>query len=405
MQKAIALSALLGAAYGQQMVNLEEPQLTQVTDEKIVKMGGNGANPFEGRSIFANPTFQANVDKTIQDHPEIKDKLEKVRNIGAATWIDNMANIAKMEPVLKAAQGKQDVVMFVIYDLPNRDCDAGASNGEITCEDSNCAQGLNTYKTQYVDKVVEILKKYPTVNIVAIIEPDSLPNLATNMGNPKCSQGANAYKQGVEYTLKQMATLSHVTSYLDIAHGGWLGWDNNLQKIMPIFQEVLNNAGGPGVIRGFASNTANYQALGSMSSSADPCNLKSQYNFAIDEIHYMNLFDQKAQQHGMGSMYYITDTSRNGVSNERGNCSNWCNIKGAGLGMRPSTEVSSLGFNKLDAVTWIKTPGESDGTTDTSGRFDPMCRSSDSQIPAPEAGEWFEDFFVTLVNNAQPPIS
>jgi len=202
-----------------------------------------------------------------------------------------------------------------------------------------------------------------------------------------------------------MATLSHVTSYLDIAHGGWLGWDNNLQKIMPIFQEVLNNAGGPGVIRGFASNTANYQSLGSMSSSADPCNLKSQYNFAIDEIHYMNLFDQKAQQHGMGSMYYITDTSRNGVSNERGNCSNWCNIKGAGLGMRPSTEVSSLGFNKLDAVTWIKTPGESDGTTDTSGRFDPMCRSSDSQIPAPEAGEWFEDFFVTLVNNAQPPIS
>jgi cellulase/cellobiase CelA1 len=66
-------------------------------------MGGNGANPFEGRSIFANPTYQSNVDKTIQDHPEIKDKLEKVRNIGAATWIDSMANIAKMEPVLKAA--------------------------------------------------------------------------------------------------------------------------------------------------------------------------------------------------------------------------------------------------------------------------------------------------------------
>jgi len=126
--------------------------------------------------------------------------------------------------------------MFVVYDLPNRDCDAGASNGEINCEDSTCTEGLNTYKTQYVDKVVEVLKKYPTVNIVAIIEPDSLPNLATNMGNPKCSQAANAYKLGVEYTLKQMAQLNHVTSYLDIAHGGWLGWDNNLQKIMPVFQ-------------------------------------------------------------------------------------------------------------------------------------------------------------------------
>lgn len=63
-----------------------------------------------------------------------------------------------------------------------------------------------------------------------------------------------------------MAQLDNVTSYLDIAHGGWLGWDNNLGLIMPIFQEVLNNAGGPQVIRGFATNTANYQALGTMSS-------------------------------------------------------------------------------------------------------------------------------------------
>ena len=63
-----------------------------------------------------------------------------------------------------------------------------------------------------------------------------------------------------------MATLPNVTSYLDAAHGGWLGWDNNLSKVMPIYKEVLDNAGGPQVIRGFATNTANYQALGSTSS-------------------------------------------------------------------------------------------------------------------------------------------
>jgi cellulose 1,4-beta-cellobiosidase len=78
--------------------------------------------------------------------------------------------------------------MFVIYDLPNRDCAALASNGEILCEDATCAQGLNTYKTQYVDKVVAILAKYSDVKTVVIIEPDSLPNLATNLGVPKCSQ-------------------------------------------------------------------------------------------------------------------------------------------------------------------------------------------------------------------------
>ena len=84
-------------------------------------------------------------------------------------------------------------------------------------------------KFQDWDKVIPEFKKYPNVPIVAIIEPDSLPNLATNMNFPKCQQGQNAYKQGIEYTLREMAKLDHVTSYLDAAHGGWLGWDNNAQ--------------------------------------------------------------------------------------------------------------------------------------------------------------------------------
>jgi cellulose 1,4-beta-cellobiosidase len=205
--------------------------------------------------------------------------------------------------------------------------------------------------------------------------------------------------------LKQLHGLGNVVSYLDAAHGGWLGWDNNLQKVIPIFQEVLNNAGGASVIRGFATNTANYQPLGSSTSTSDPCNLKSQYNFAIDEIHFINLLDAKFSQYGMSDFHYITDTSRNGVTNERGDCSNWCNIKGSGLGERPTTDVSHLGAPKLDALVWIKTPGESDGTTDTSGRYDPKCTSSDSASGAPEAGQWFESFFVDLVNNAVPPVT
>lgn len=72
-----------------------------------------------------------------------------------------------------------------------------------------------------------------------------------------------------------MHSLGNVVSYLDAAHGGWLGWDNNLGLVMPIYKQVLDDAGGLDVIRGFVTNTANYQSLGSMSSSDDPCNLKS----------------------------------------------------------------------------------------------------------------------------------
>lgn len=206
--------------------------------------------------------------------------------------------------------------------------------------------------------------------------------------------------------MKQLHSLGNVVSYLDAAHGGWLGWQNNLNAVMPIFKQVLDDAGGVDTIRGFVTNTANYQALGSTSSNADPCHLKSQYNFAVDEAHYIQLFDRAAQSAGLTGMRYITDTSRNGVTEERGDCANWCNIDGSGLGRRPSTDVADIGLSDiLDAVVWVKTPGESDGTTDQSGRYDPKCVSADSKKPAPEAGQWYEDFYVMLVKNAVPAIN
>jgi len=75
------------------------------------------------------------------------------------------------------------------------------------------------------------------------------------------------------------------------------------------------------------------------------------------------MLDKALIQHGMTGMGYITDTSRNGQTKERRDCSNWCNIKGAGLGMRPTTDTSFTGLSNLDALVWVKTPGESDGTS------------------------------------------
>src|SRR3954470_21899314 len=69
-----------------------------------------------------------------------------------------------------------NLVQVVIYDLPNRDCAALASNGEIP------SGGLTTYETQFIDPIVSILKtpKYASLRVVTVIEPDSLPNLETN---------------------------------------------------------------------------------------------------------------------------------------------------------------------------------------------------------------------------------
>jgi cellulase/cellobiase CelA1 len=101
----------------------------------------------------------------------------------------------------------------------------------------------------------------------------------------KCQQAENAYITGISYTIQQIATLPNVVvslqsfrlrfnlsftpkkMYLDAAHGGWLGWDDNRQKIAQVFNNVLNKAGGANKIRGFVTNLANYQPLGTLSSS------------------------------------------------------------------------------------------------------------------------------------------
>jgi len=311
----------------------------------------------------------------------VKQNLQKMYNVPSAYWIDVMAKITgqnnSVEWILQDADSQSPVplVVFIVYDLPNRDCHAKASNGEVCCNPNSdgtcnydmggdCANGINTYKTKYIDPLVKVWAKYPKVPIVAIIEPDSLPNLATNQADPHCENSAttNAYLTGIPYAINQIATLSHVTIYVDGAHGGWLGWPNNAQA----FVQRVGQMNILSKIRGFATNVANYQPIGvqcpqvgwclngqhqSDPCCADPCRLESQYNPANNELNYVmemaQLFSQQGQQ-----LHFLIDTGRNGVYNMRKDCANWCNIRGAGVGHLPTTAVANTTL--IDAYFWLK---------------------------------------------------
>lgn len=368
-------------------------------------------NPFQGTDYYTNPDFADEVESTALENPALADKIRKVKDISAAYWIDTISRIGNITKVLEGAKaqqaktGKKTLTVFIVYDLPNRDCAAAASNGELTCADTACTEGLNSYKTKYVDPIVAIFKKYQDQPIVAIVEPDSLGNMATNMNIQKCQTAENAYYTGIAYSISELSKLPHVSIYLDAAHGGWLGWDDNRAKIAQIYQKVLSMAGGTDKIRGFATNVANYQPLGSVSSTADPCKLQSQYNKAIDESHYVQLLTQSLQSAGITNKGFVIDTSRNGQTTMRSDCSNWCNINHSGLGIRPTSNTNVTGLTNVDAFFWLKTPGESDGTSDQSApRYDFHCGSVDSYIPSPQAGLWNSPFFVMLVQNANPPL-
>ena len=68
---------------------------------------------------------------------------------------------------------------------------------------------------------------------------------------------------------------------------------------------------------------------------------------------------------------FVVDQGRSGQQNLRQQWGDWCNIKGAGFGTRPTT---STGNSLIDAIVWVKPGGESDGTSNSSSpRYDSTC--------------------------------
>lgn len=144
--------------------------------------------------------------------------------------------------------------LFVVYDLPDRDCAAAASNGEYSVANNGVA-----YYKAYIDSIVAQLKTYSDIRTILVIEPDSLANLVTNLSESKCANAAAAYYECVDYALEQL-NLPNVAMYIDAGHAGWLGWPANLQPAATLFAKVYSDAGKPAALRGLATNVANYNA-------------------------------------------------------------------------------------------------------------------------------------------------
>ncbi|KAJ7256468.1 cellobiohydrolaseII [Mycena haematopus] len=356
-------------------------------------------NPFLGHNIYLTPFYAAEVTAAAANitDPTTKAKALSVAQIPTFTWFDTVAKVPSLGTYLAAAsaQGKSSgtpsIVQIIVYDLPDRDCAAAASNGEFSIANNGQANYFN-----YIDQIVAQIKPYPDVRVIAIIEPDSLANLVTNLNVQKCASAQTTYLACVTYAIQQLNTLGNVYSYLDAGHAGWLGWPANLTPAAQLFSSLYKSAGSPSFVRGLATDVANYNSL--TTNSPDPI---TQGNPNYDELLYINALAPALQSAGFPA-HFIVDQGRSGVQNIRQQWGDWCNVKGSGFGMRPT---SNTGYTLIDAIVWAKPGGECDGTSNTSAaRYDYHCGLADADQPSPEAGSWFQEFFVTLVNNANPPL-
>jgi cellulose 1,4-beta-cellobiosidase len=408
------------------------------------------ANPYSGAKTYVNPDWSAKASAG---------GGASIANSGTAVWLDSIASITAPYFGGMGLRGHMDnalsqganLITLVLYNLPNRDCQYAASNGELVIDN----YGLARYKSEFIDPIVAILgdPKYSDLRIAVIVEPDSLPNLITNLSFARCMEvnSSGTYATGIQYAINKLNTLGNTYMYVDIAYSAWLGWSENMQRACEVITNVIKGTSlGVLSISGFSTNVAQYIPLeepflpdtsllvgGNAVKSARFCD----WNPYIDELDYANEMYRRFVELGFpSSIGMIVDTSRNGWGgpdrptamstssdvnvyvdqsrvDRRFHRGNWCNQR-AGIGARPQANPAP----HIHAFVWAKEPGISDGAS--SAYTDPAnpslvlysmcgpnnlniycgCGTTGAMPNAPHLGKWFQDQFDVLLANAYPPL-
>ncbi|MGA2653588.1 MAG: glycoside hydrolase family 6 protein [Terracidiphilus sp.] len=272
------------------------------------------ANPYVGANGYVNPDYATEVGEAIATAPAgstLATQMSVVATYPTAVWMDHIgaitattgahrglaAHVAAALAQQAASGSSEPVVMeIVIYDLPDRDCAALASNGELSIAGNDTVTingvatqltgtGLEEYENDYITPIYNILaanSTNPNIRFALVVEDDSLPNLITNAGlsfglaNCIAANGGvtnstgtdidysgSVYIQGIAYAINQFHKLPNVYTYLDVGHHAWLGWPVNMAAGVTLFKTFATTelTDSYASIDGFITNTANYGAI------------------------------------------------------------------------------------------------------------------------------------------------
>ncbi|AWB96031.1 cellobiohydrolase [Agromyces badenianii] len=294
----------------------------------IVNAARSDHNPFAGQTLFVDPDSRAARAAASDAGLDEREAAARIAAVPTAIWITpeefppGSANEAVAD-IMASAGSAEALPTFVVYGITDRDC-GGFSAGGLPAE-------------AYLDWVDEIAAGLGDGASIVVLEPDSL-GLA-----PECTNQTERTDL-VRAALARFGDTA-ATVYLDAGHSAWLPPER--------IAELLRSA-GVAKARGFATNVSNMQST-------------------VDELEFARQVSAE-----LGGAHAIIDTSRNGAGPPSDG--SWCNPPGIGLGETPRAIDDPV----VDAVLWVKPPGESDGT----------CNGG------PTAGQWWPEQAVDLVANA-----
>lgn len=251
-------------------------------------------------------------------------------------WNANVRQDVNAYVSAAAAAGRMPVL--VAYNIPARDCGSYSAGGATAAAEYNA----------WIQQMADGIAGRPAV---VIVEPDALPMLTTPNCLDQAGQNARLTMLSRAVTTLKAGRMTHV--YLDAGNPGW--------QTTATMASRLSQA-GVGAADGFALNISNF--------------------YRTPEL--VAYGTQLSRQ--VGGKHFVLDVSRNGngvYSNVDYPHYDWCNPPGRAIGSVPTT---ATGNSLIDALLWIKIPGQSDG-------FDPDPKKC---FGGPSAGTWWPEYALGL---------
>jgi endoglucanase len=259
-----------------------------------------------------------------------------------ATWFATPDNpYPAVEEVSQAAAAAGELPVLVAYNVPGRDCGSYSAGG---------AADVDTYLS-WVGSFAAALGDRPAV---VVLEPDAVPQAMVGCAGVDPAQRYDLLAQAVEILDRQPGT----RTYLDAGNASWV-------TDLPALADALRRS-GIDQADGFALNVSNYETT----------DASAEYGLELSrEL-------EEGAPAGTPAAHFVIDTSRNGAGppEDTGNAEGrWCNPPGRELGEAPTTSPDRP---RVDALLWVKQPGDSDGT----------CAGG------PPAGQWWPEMALELVD-------
>jgi endoglucanase len=349
---------------------------------------------------------------------------------------------------LRQANFQRAIPLFVLYNIPGRDCGSYSAGG---------AENTADYEA-WIDAIAGAIGNQ---KVVIMLEPDAIADLPSDCGYDPTQVNiteavANRYAQ-INYAITRLEQQPQTSVYIDGGNAHW-------QAVGVITQRLVT--AGVQQAQGFFSNVSNYN-LSTYESKFDTwvsacmafgmnaadggwrlgnySYCASQYYSPLGTVNpddittwvYTDEWFQQNMGSAVPSTHFVIDISRNGQGPFNAasyanppynqptsvittlNNGGWCNPPARGLGAPPTAKT---GIALLDAYLWVKTPGQSDGTCDSAGgaraweysvydpagwpttaaqqaTFDPLWGLYD-----PAAGAWFPQQALDLAQRANPPL-